>query len=366
MPKDNLLYDAGQQLPNQVYIVASISGKPVIPATNAAVVRHYANIFRSRGAPIEQLLENAGIRPDYLDIPDTVVPLKNAFRFAELACHSLQTEHLGLNMGLASSLADFGAYGRALQTATTLGGYLKKGVALFNTLTTGEQLWLSEHGPKIRLNIASPGDVGLGMYQSHLSTIAVTVAVCRKAIGPAWSPDEIRLVYRSRENIPQVDLFAESRILTGFPHSYVSIPRAAMALRLPQYARVAHNQGERAAQPLPLNLIGLAEKQIEALTADGRRFHIESVADSLAISKRTLQRALANEGLTYSQLLSAIRIRRASSWLDHSDKPIIEIALELGYTDASNFARTFRRHTGMSPRTFRNTALQPAREPGAD
>jgi len=44
-------------------------------------------------------------------------------------------------------------------------------------------------------------------------------------------------------------------------------------------------------------------------------------------------------------------------WLDRSDKPVTEIALALGYTDASNFARAFRRHTGLSPRAYRNASL---------
>jgi AraC-like DNA-binding protein len=35
------------------------------------------------------------------------------------------------------------------------------------------------------------------------------------------------------------------------------------------------------------------------------------------------------------------------------DTPITEIALALGYRDAGNFSRAFRRATGQSPRSFR-------------
>ena len=261
------------------------SAKPAIPVTHAAVVRHYAKIFRSQGAPVEQLLEHAGIRPEHLDIPGTVVPLAHAYRFAGAACDSLQTEHLGLNVGLASSLEDFGSYGHLLQTAPTLGKYLEQGIALYNTLTTGEHFWLSEHGAEIRLNIASPGDVRLGMYQSHLSTIAVTIAICRQAIGGTWSPDEIGLAYRSRDNIPQLDLFADSRIVSGLTHSYINLPRTALCLRLRQSVD-ANNPEDATVKPLPTTVIGLVELQIQALIADGRRFNIETVAESLVMSRR--------------------------------------------------------------------------------
>ncbi|MCP5426341.1 MAG: helix-turn-helix domain-containing protein [Gammaproteobacteria bacterium] len=43
--------------------------------------------------------------------------------------------------------------------------------------------------------------------------------------------------------------------------------------------------------------------------------------------------------------------------LSVSDRPVAEIAATLGYTDASNFARAFRRETGVSPRTYRMSRL---------
>ena len=259
-------------------------------------------------------------------------------------------------MGLASSLENFGGYGHLLQTAPTFGKYLEQGVALYHTLNTGEHFWLSEHGLDIRLNIASPGDVGLGMYQSHLSTIAVTIAICRQAIGLAWSPDEIGLAYRSRERIPPLDLFAGSRIVSGLTHSYISFPRTAMYLRLPQSADT-NNTEVGVVKPLPTTIVGLVELQISALIGDGRRFDIDAVAESLAISRRSLQRAIAGEGFTYLQVLNDIRFRQAISWLDFSDRSVTEISLALGYTDPSNFARAFRRHTGLSPRALRDAKL---------
>jgi len=54
--------------------------------------------------------------------------------------------------------------------------------------------------------------------------------------------------------------------------------------------------------------------------------------------------------------LTAIRLRRAADWLQHTDRPVVEIALDLGYSDASNFTRAFRRQTGVSPSTFRRQA----------
>lgn len=70
------------------------------------------------------------------------------------------------------------------------------------------------------------------------------------------------------------------------------------------------------------------------------------------MSSRTLQRRLAEAGMTYSGLVMASRMRLAKDWLTESDMPVAEIAAELGYSDVSNLARAFRRETGISPRAF--------------
>jgi AraC-like DNA-binding protein len=54
-------------------------------------------------------------------------------------------------------------------------------------------------------------------------------------------------------------------------------------------------------------------------------------------------------------LKSEIQLRQSVHWLAQTEKPIVGIAMELGYGDASNFTRAIRRSLGASPRVFRNT-----------
>ena len=80
---------------------------------------------------------------------------------------------------------------------------------------------------------------------------------------------------------------------------------------------------------------------------------IEKAAVIAGTSVRSLQRALARLGTSYTALIQQIRFEEAVSFLSNPEEKIINIALELGYEDASHFARAFRRVAGTCPREYR-------------
>ena len=70
---------------------------------------------------------------------------------------------------------------------------------------------------------------------------------------------------------------------------------------------------------------------------------------------RTLQRRLASAGVTYSDLVLEIRLKRARELLGDQSKPIEQIAVTLGYSDASNFTRAFKKWSGVTPARYRHS-----------
>ena len=85
---------------------------------------------------------------------------------------------------------------------------------------------------------------------------------------------------------------------------------------------------------------------------------IEEVAQLLCVSVRSLQRLLNAAGVSYSNLVERCRCRAACESLELTRHSIQEIAAALGYSDASSFARAFRRWTGTTPRAYRNKSLE--------
>lgn len=62
-----------------------------------------------------------------------------------------------------------------------------------------------------------------------------------------------------------------------------------------------------------------------------------------------------SEGITPHQYIVKRRIERAQSLLHHSELPLAEIAVRVGFCDQSHLTRSFKRWVGMTPTQFRQT-----------
>jgi AraC-like DNA-binding protein len=83
--------------------------------------------------------------------------------------------------------------------------------------------------------------------------------------------------------------------------------------------------------------------------------HIARSAEHLGVSVRSLQRNLARAHVSYSELVDDLRRELALVRVAGRDDSISRIASELGFGDPGSFTRAFRRWTGTSPRSYRDT-----------
>lgn len=82
---------------------------------------------------------------------------------------------------------------------------------------------------------------------------------------------------------------------------------------------------------------------------------LEQVAKEVHLHPQSLSRFLKkNIGLNYQQFITQIRLNKAARLLLQSDKKIIDIAFEAGYSNLSNFNRLFKKQYNRSPRDYRS------------
>ena len=99
----------------------------------------------------------------------------------------------------------------------------------------------------------------------------------------------------------------------------------------------------------------LYEEALEIIEREyASEMDLDSVAHRLATSRRQLQRAFAEIGKTsFRSHLAEVRMRRAMELLQEGRMPVRDVASSVGYRQPAQFAKTFRRHHGAPPSTFR-------------
>jgi AraC-like DNA-binding protein len=98
----------------------------------------------------------------------------------------------------------------------------------------------------------------------------------------------------------------------------------------------------------------LVDQVQHAVASEGyARARCETVARSLGLSVRTLQRRLSACKTTFRQVLEAARMGEAMALLADANVPLSTLAERLGYADSSAFSHAARGHFGASPRTLR-------------
>ena len=81
-----------------------------------------------------------------------------------------------------------------------------------------------------------------------------------------------------------------------------------------------------------------------------------ALADRLHISERTLARRLSARGVSFRELLDSVRKDLGSVTWTRRGSPSPTLRICLGFSDQSNFARSFRRWTGQTPSMYRARA----------
>ncbi len=136
--------------------------------------------------------------------------------------------------------------------------------------------------------------------------------------------------------------------------SYAEAPLLApLAGRDPRLGEILESGAVEALARLP-GQESVVERALAVLSTEleGGPVSLESLATRFGMSERTLRRRLADDGVTYRDLVDRARHLRAVTLLGEGERTITEVALLVGFEDATSFTRAFRRWTGEPPGTF--------------
>jgi AraC-like DNA-binding protein len=110
---------------------------------------------------------------------------------------------------------------------------------------------------------------------------------------------------------------------------------------------------EEQARAVGVALVAQLRRALRILLLGGRSSGDE-VAQILSMHRRTLNRRLRAQGITFQQILDEVRFEAARQLLHTTSLPLTDIAVSLGYTESSAFSRAFQRWSGTAPARTRS------------
>ena len=298
--------------------------------------------------------EGMRLSPADFDAPDPpYLSYREACDILRRALASLPGEGHGLALGGRQSLPDFGVLGLAMLAAPTFREALQTGIRFAPVSGAMLALGLDEDplGMAVTMRMYQP-DPLLEVYLCE-ELLSSCLNLCRSVLGPAFRPERVELAYPAPAHADRYARLLRADVRFGASGHRIVIARRWLDQPMPAAnPRAADQLAELCRAQMPPgspaeDIAAVIEHRLALTPAQPPR--LSALADDLRITERTLRRRLQAEGTSYRALLDRVRERVARRLLEQRALPLGRVASEVGFADARDFRRAFKRWTGCLP-----------------
>lgn len=325
-----------------------------IPLVRASSVLPLFAFLAGGGAACRSLRERA--QPAFRG-PEALLPVAWAGSLFAEAARVTGDEAIGLRIGRETKTESFGEWGALIARSPTVGGFFQNALASYRHFNTGYRLWTVSRADDVWLHLSYTRALRQGRAQALEFSLSMWLAVFRSMIGPAWRPTAVHLEGDPPQHARAIEELAGCPVVFGQPMLAIVFPRGLLAHRITARSLAAFPRPS-AIDPAS-DFAGSARQTAASLLRLGTP-DLSVAAAAAGMSERSFQRHLGEIGLTFSKLIENARFEAARQLLSDPAVRVIDVSTELGYHDAANFTRAFRRWSGVSPQRFRRVAATPA------
>ena len=329
----------------------------------AAALTGYFSVAEELKLDTVPLLRRHGLSRSMLNNPEQMLPGRPVVRLLEESAAAAGCITFGLRMAERRGLADLGMVSLLIAHQSTLGDALAVLTQFRNRINTNLALRIEEFEGMVLLRENFVFDPPIPSRQADDLALGVLDQLCRSVIGADWQPIAISLPY---EQPPPSERPVYQRLFScpvEFNSEFEGILLNKADLGRPNpksdpaLAQHARNLVNAMIDPGERSVVQEVEQAIQLLMPAGRA-SIASVADSLGMTVRTLQRRLDEEGTQFSDLLDRVRVREVSRHMAQRRLRLTDIADLLGYSSLSAFSNWYRGRFNETPSEGRRRARQ--------
>ncbi|MDA7418595.1 AraC family transcriptional regulator [Xenophilus arseniciresistens] len=312
----------------------------------------------AQGVPAQALLLGTGLTPRQFTDPQArmsqsqkVAIFRNARRLSAAA-------DLGLRAGARQRLSDFGVYGYALVSSPTFGDAVALGVRHIKLAGPVLEKHFRVEGGTAIFEGRDPFALGelLPLVSEYwFSSILRLITLVLEAPLPSH---QLLLPYARPAHAAAYEQVFGCPVHFGADTMEWHFDAAVLGVPCPNAnpitADLCKDMCERLLRTLPEE--SELERSIRAacFNSFGVFPALDEMAQRLGLSARTLQRRLTETGRHYQEIIDEVRTALAIEFLSQTTLSVEEVAQRVGFSDASNFRKAFRKWTGQPPAHYRS------------
>jgi len=320
------------------------------------------NDAQRAGIDRDALLRELGLDAKLLENADERLPLHTVAAIARAVVARSPAPGFGLRAGAARSARDGGLVGYAMLHSASLHDALMRFERYGRIMGDHNRFEIDLTGSAVTLTFEGH-PVLEAIHDVTELDVAWIVSAIRGMTTREFTPREVRFPYEEPGHVADLRAFFRCSLQFVAPHVAIVLKRDDLDLPVaasdPTLAGYLDQLADNAVKALGEDdsTTGRLRQVLWSRLSEGAPT-LSTAAAAMAVSPRTLQRRLRDEGVTFAEALSKLRHDLAVHFLKDRTLAMYEVGFLLGYAEPTAFHRAFRRWRGISPRRFREAAEQ--------
>lgn len=316
-------------------------------------------IKTAEGDP-DQVLRAVGLDRADLSRPDGFMACADFARILEEAARATGDECFGLHFGEQYQPKNIGPFIYVVLNSPTIAAAFDNTIRYMKVHNAAAEVSVTIEGPRTYLRQSLIGLAVESTRQQSEYALVVALNTLRLMVGSRWVPLEVQFAHRApRQTSEHLRVFG-APVSFAAPTNAMVFDREFVERQVPgaddRLYPIMRRYLEQVLQEMPREDGALASVRRavgEAMREGDPK--LGDVARKIALSPRTLQRRLKEQGLDFKGLVDDTRRRFSLNYLKDPQHTLTEIAYLLGYSEVSAFNRAFKRWTGSTPVGYRRS-----------
>lgn len=325
-----------------------------LPTAHSGSLRQFLRFARSTGLPLDRILDDdlrAIVRE--AEVSDRV-PAHGLVDILQLSALRARRPSLGVAFTNWINPRGLGPFSLLWDHCPTIEESLRISRQYLHLENQALQMVLEDEGSKLAIRQLLIIPTRFGGSQFIEATLTFRLRVIRLLLGESWHPIRLELEHPAPANQRFIRGVYGCPVIFGADRNAIVVSREDLRRPAPngnaQMLAYLEQQLRNLNHEQTADIVQLVEQRIATNLAGGRAT-LDLVAELLAASRRSVQRHLADHGLTFEDLVTRVRRRVAQEYFSNERKvSLAELAYRLGYGEAASVSRFLRREFGMSSR----------------